>query len=146
MIAQSFCKNLCQNFRFTKFSVTSFYLSLTITFHFLWLLNLCLLFPSFQMWFITFRTYEVRLRAQSILSKKIKENKFVFATHLKLHFQYTVEPWIPGLMRTGLKSPNNRVQIFKNIDNKNYEYYWAKNNKIWISLKRYVLILCKSTF
>ena len=41
---------------------------------------------------MTFRTYEVWSRAQSILSKKITENKFVFAIYWKLHFQYTVYP------------------------------------------------------
>ena len=35
------------------------------------------------MWFMTFRTYEVWLRVQSILNKKITENKFVFAIHIE---------------------------------------------------------------
>ena len=61
------------------------------------------------MWFMTFRTYEVWLRAQSILSKKITENKFVFAIYWKLHFQNTVYPDSQGLAL--------KVLIIESLDN-----------------------------
>ena len=131
----SFCRLFFMTSR-GQHSKTSFNLNLAITFHFLWLSNFCLLFPSFQMWFMTFRPYEVWLRAQINLSKKIKENKFVFAIHLKLHFQYTAEPWISRLMRTGLKSCYNRefgssrVLIIKNMN-----IIEPKTKIIWISWK-----------
>ena len=61
---------------------------------------------------MTFRTYEVWLRAQSILSKKITENKFVFAIHLKLHFRLQSNFEYPDSQGLALK-----VLIIESLDN-----------------------------